>query len=84
MCDRGWSYEELSYSYAQSDGPKPVCYVGCLMIANISSYTSLITWNTTILECKKLVCIFLHQIVNTGDLHLVKCALLTHCSYRCH
>ncbi len=31
---------------------------------------------------QKFVCIFLHQIVNTGDLHLVKCAILAHYQYK--
>ncbi len=48
----------------------PVCYVGCLMIANTWIYISLYFRNTAILENKKTVCIFSHQRVNNCDLHL--------------
>ncbi len=47
-----------------------VCYVGCLMTANTWTYISLYIRNTAILENKKSVCIFPHQLVNTCDLHL--------------
>ncbi len=53
----------------------PVCCVGCLMITNIWTYISLYIRNTAILVNKILVCICLHQLVNTCDLHLVKCAI---------
>ncbi len=48
----------------------PICYVGFLMIANRWTYISLYLRNTAILENKKTVCIFLHQLVNTWDLHI--------------
>ncbi len=48
----------------------PICYLGCLMIANTWTYISLYIRNTAILENKNIVCIFLHQRVNTYDLHL--------------
>ncbi len=50
----------------------PICYVGCLMIANICTYISLYIRNTAIVENKKIVGIFPPQLVNTCDLHLVK------------
>ncbi len=48
----------------------PICYVGCLMIANICTYISLYIRKMAILVNKKLVCISLHQLVNTCDPHL--------------
>ncbi len=48
----------------------PICSVGCLMLANTWIYISLYLRNTAILENKKSVCIFLHQLVNTCDLHI--------------
>ncbi len=48
----------------------PICYLGCLMIANTWIYIFLYLRNTAILENKKTVCIFLYQYVNTCDLHL--------------
>ncbi len=56
----------------------PICYVGCLMITNTWTYISLYIRNTPILENKKSVYIFPHQLVNTCDLHLfrlLKCAI---------
>ncbi len=56
----------------------PICYVGCLIIANTWIYISLYIRNTAILENIKSVCIFLHQFVNTCNLHLfrlLKCAI---------
>ncbi len=56
----------------------PICYVGCLIIANTWIYISIYIRNTAILENKKSVCIFPHQLVNTCDLHLfslLKCAI---------
>ncbi len=50
----------------------PLFYVGCLMIANTWTYISLYVRNTAILENKKSVCIFPHQLVNTCDLHLLR------------
>ncbi len=83
-----------SYRYDHSAAPKqgisvniasffytiqtPICYVGCLMITNTWTYISLYIRNTAILENKKSVCIFPHQLVNTYDLHhfrLLKCAI---------
>ncbi len=49
-----------------------ICYVGCLMIANTWTYISLYIRNTAILENKKSVCIFQHQLVNTCDFHLFR------------
>ncbi len=48
----------------------PICYVGCLMITNTWTYISLYIRNTAILENKKSVSIFPHQLVNTCDLHI--------------
>ncbi len=48
----------------------PICYVGCLIIANTWIYISIYLRNTVILENKKTVCIFSHQLVNTCDLHI--------------
>ncbi len=48
------------------------------MIANTWTYISLYVKNSAILENKKSVCIFLHGLVNTCDLHpfrLLKCAI---------
>ncbi len=45
----------------------PICYVGCLMIANTWTDIFLYIRNTAILENNKSVCIFLHQLVNTCD-----------------
>ncbi len=56
----------------------PICYVVCLIIANTWIYISLYLRNTVILENKKTVWIFSHQLVNTCDLHLfrlLKCAI---------
>ncbi len=47
-----------------------IWYVGCLMIANTWIYISLYLKNTAILENKKSVSIFPHQLVNTCDLHI--------------
>ncbi len=55
----------------------PVCSAGCLMIANISSYASLIIRNTAILENNFFFCIVPHKLVNTCDLHLVKCTIFS-------
>ncbi len=44
--------------------------VYCLMVANICTYISLYIRNMAILVNKKLVCISLHQLLNTCDLHL--------------
>ncbi len=48
----------------------PICHVDCLMIANTWIYISLYLRNTAILENKKTVCIFLHQLVNICELHI--------------
>ncbi len=48
----------------------PICYVGCLMIANTWTYISLYIRNTAILQYNKSVYIFPHQRVNSCDLQL--------------
>ncbi len=56
----------------------PICYVGCLMIANTWIYISLYIRNTAILENKNSVCIFPHHLLNTCDCYLyrlLKCAI---------
>ncbi len=57
----------------------PICNVGCLIIANTWIYISLYIRNTAILENKKSVSIFLHQLVNTCDLHLFRLLKCTIC-----
>ncbi len=47
-----------------------ICCIDCLVIANICTYISLYIRNTAISLNKKFVCISLHQLVNTCDLHL--------------
>ncbi len=47
-----------------------ICSVGCLMIVNICTYISLCIRNTAISVNKTLICISLHQLVNTCELHL--------------
>ncbi len=57
----------------------PICYVRLFDNHKyMDIYISLYVRNTAILENKKSVCIFPHQLVNTSDLHLfwfLKCAI---------
>ncbi len=60
-----------------------ICYVGCLMIANTWTYIFLYIRNTAILENKKSVCTFPHQLVNTCDLHLFRLLMCPICKLLC-
>ncbi len=67
-CPRAWNLRQ--YFFIFNSIQMPICYVGCLMIANTWTYISIYIRNTAILENNKSVCIFRHQRVNTCDLHL--------------
>ncbi len=72
-CPKEWNlsqYHFIFYTIQTS-----VWYVEYLMITNTWIYLSLYIRNTVILENKKLVSIFSYQLVNTCDLHLLKCAI---------
>ncbi len=68
LCVIGWTIPSDSTQIECC--PKAICYVGCLMIANTWTYISLYLRNNAILENKKTICTFLHQLVSTCDLHL--------------
>ncbi len=77
-CPRAWNLSQYCFIFYTIQTP-----VGWLMIANIctSLYTSgvLLSWKTK----NEFVFPPPHQIVNTCDLHLVKCTILAHWSYQC-
>ncbi len=70
-CPEAWNFDSmlLHFFYIMQ---MPICYEGCLIIANTWIYISLYLRNTVILENKKIVCIFPHQLVNSCDLHQVR------------